>query len=48
VETAAASSVKDAGTDTGAVFGIIGVLAVLVAGGGFLATRKKASLPPIG
>ena len=46
VETAAAASVKASGTDSSVLFGIIAVLAALIAGGGFLATRKKDWTPP--
>lgn len=46
VETAAAASVADSGTESSVLFGIIAVLASLIAGGGFLATRKKDWTPP--
>ena len=46
VETAEAASVKQGGADSSVLFGIIAVLAALIAGGGFLATRKKDWTPP--
>ena len=46
VETAAAASVSTSGTESSVLFGIIAVLAALIAGGGFLATRKKDWTPP--
>jgi hypothetical protein len=46
VEVAEASSVSKQGTDSSVLFGIIAVLAALIAGGGFLATRKKDWTPP--